>query len=334
MTSESRHPLARQICHPAAGQRFRLDGETYTLGGRIGDGAVGLVRKATRLRDGKLFALKILAPDPKYIEESAFDDVASRFKREGERGARLDHDSLVKVVGYADNEGGVLFEGHAVRNPILLMPFMSGRTLESYIRHLPVMQRRALHVTRDKLAIAAHVANALEYLHGRKLVHRDVKPANIFLAGGPSERTAVLGDFGVVKWGDFHASMSTGTLTATNQAGLGTLKYMSPEQAVRPKEVSVRSDIYSFGITLFELFTGQILASPHHVFEVMNARLLRGTTAGRFAAMDCALAPTDEDLGATLLDMHLRGQEGRPAIATVRGKLEYLLESMDEEPNR
>lgn len=61
------------------------------------------------------------------------------------------------------------------------------------------------------------------------------------------------------------------------------MKYMSPEQAIAPKDVTVRSDIYSLGITLFELFTGQILLSPHHVFVILNARLSRGTTASRFS---------------------------------------------------
>jgi serine/threonine protein kinase len=128
------------------------------------------------------------------------------------------------------------------------------------------------------LSIAACIAQSLQYLHQKKLVHRDVKPANIFIpdrsAMGLQPR-AKLGDFGIMKWGDFQASISTGTLTVTSQQGLGTLKYMSPEQAMAPREVTVRSDIYSFGITLFELFTGQILASPHHVFEILNARLER-----------------------------------------------------------
>jgi len=85
-----------------------------------------------------------------------------------------------------------------------------------------------------------------------------------------------------MKWGDFHASVSTGLLTVTTQKGLGTLKYMSPEAAVRPKDVTVRADVYSFGVTLFELFTAQILASAHHVFEIMNARLSHGTTQCRY----------------------------------------------------
>jgi eukaryotic-like serine/threonine-protein kinase len=107
------------------------------------------------------------------------------------------------------------------------------------------------------LSIAACIAQALQYLHQKKLVHRDVKPANIFIpesSGAGLQPLAKLGDFGIMKWGDFQASISTGTLTVTSQQGLGTLKYMSPEQAIAPpREVTVRSDIYSFGIALFRI---------------------------------------------------------------------------------
>lgn len=169
---------------------------------------------------------------------------------------------------------------------------------------------------------------ALDYLHRRKLVHRDVKPANIFLSSRSANDPLVkLGDFGVMKWGDFHAAVSTGVLTATStQSGLGTLKYMSPEQAVRPKDVSTRSDNYSLGITLFELFTGQILAGPHHVFEVMMARLERGTTSSRYMTMGYTLPAGDEGVAELILDMHLRGISGRPSTEKILGRLSWEFE--------
>jgi len=276
--------------------------------------------------------VKFLAPDPKYIEAAVFDDVAARFKREGERGPKLNHPSLIKVHTYCDNVDGIAFSmagyGASVTNPFLIMELVEGRTLESYIRNLSLAQRGRFAVTTEGISIALQIAQALEYLHTRGLVHRDVKPGNIFLTDPRGDRhpSARLGDFGIVKWGDFQASLTTGVLTATNQEGLGTLKYMSPEQAVRPREVTVRSDIYSLGITLFELFTGQILASPHHVFEVMNARLLRGTTTSRMASMGYSVVDNDFGIAELILDMHLRGPEGRPAISRLRGRLEWALE--------
>ena len=213
--------------------------------------------------------------------------------------------------------------------PIPSMPVqeVNGTTLENYIRReerrrTEKGERKAFLLTPERLSIATHVAQALQYIHQKRLVHRDVKPANIFLpltAAVDLQPGAKLGDFGIMKWGDFQASVSSGTLTS--QRGLGTLKYMSPEQALTPKDVTVRSDLFSFGITLFELFTGQILSSPHHVFEVQNARLSRGTTASRFIAMGYEIVGHAEGVAEIVLDMHLRGPSGRPAIDRIAGRL-------------
>jgi serine/threonine protein kinase len=100
------HPFSRDLCSPKVGQRFRIAGREYVMAGALGDGAAGLVRKATRTADGTTVAVKLLAPDPKYIDEAAFDDVAGRFKREGERGVRLRHPHLVAIEAYSDNTDG------------------------------------------------------------------------------------------------------------------------------------------------------------------------------------------------------------------------------------
>ena len=321
------HWLARTGCHPKVGQTFCVNGEEFSVEGAIGDGAVGIVRKARRKRDQKPFALKFLAPDPKYIDETVFDDVAVRFRREGERGAKLDHNSLLRIHAYVPNSGGDAFGGKGPVNPFLLMECVRGRTLEHFIRRSSQSgEQRLFSVTKDKLSIAVKICEALTYLHKQKLVHRDVKPANVFLSSGTNPGSVKLGDFGIMKWGDFHASLATGALTATSQQGLGTLKYMSPEQAVRPKDVTNRSDIFSLGITLFELFTDQILLSPHHVFEVMNARLILGTTTSRYHQMGYALPSGSEVIAELLLDMHLRGITRRPSIDKVLGRLQWSLE--------
>jgi serine/threonine protein kinase len=325
------HPLSRDLCRPVVGQRFHVAGDEYELGGVVGDGAVGIVRKATRCRDGLTRAVKFLAPDPKYIDEAVFDDVAARFTREGERGSKLDFPSLLKVHRYVENKVGGAFAKGSPQNPFLLMEFVGGRTLESHIHRLPKDDPRSFVVSVQKLDIALQLVDGLEYLHKKKLVHRDVKPANVFLTKPISADGRVivkLGDFGIVKWGDFHASLSTGVLTATNQRGLGTLKYMAPEQAIAPKNVGVKSDIFSLGITLFELFAERILASPHHVYEITLARLTRGSTLSRFASMNYSLQLQDQEVGKLLLDMHLRGISGRPSIENVRGVLRRAYESV------
>jgi serine/threonine protein kinase len=325
------HPLVRGKCRPKVGQHFEVSGRTYELRGKIGDGAVGLVRKAQPLSGREMFAVKFLAPDPKYIDPSSFEDVAHRFEREGKRGTHLDHNHLLKIVAYSDNKEGSAFKTGAPSNPFLVMEYLDGRTLENYIHGTPAGDRGIFTINQDRLSIAIQICQALEYLKDTRLVHRDVKPANIFLRGTrrPARWHAKLGDFGVVKWGDFHAAMATGTLTATSQRGLGTLKYMSPEQAVRPKTVTIKADIWSLGITLFELFTGQILASAHHVYELQAARRAHGTTWSRFGGMDYKLPDENSDVADLVLDMFLAA-DGRPPIEKVRGRLEYAYESRFE----
>jgi serine/threonine protein kinase len=312
------HPLARSNFRSSVGQRCVVDGVLYTLGGRIGDGAVGIVRRATRSPGNTTVAIKFLAPDPKYIEESSFDDVAHRFEHEGKRGAKLEHDRLVEILGHAQNKDAENFEGNGPTNPFIIMEYVPGRTLENEIRATAAHSEAGrFNVTRERLFIAIQIADALSYVHSKKLVHRDVKPANIFI----SDRTRrhnlpriKLGDFGVVKWGDFHQAVATGTLTMTHQQGLGTLKYMPPEQAIRPKEVTAKSDVFSFAVTLYELFTGKILISPHHVFQIMSARLSRGQTYTRFLELGQSIGQGDEHLCTKLLDCFLRGIDGRPRV--------------------
>ena len=323
------HRLSRSNCRPEAGLEFKVGSTHYMLGGSLGDGAVGLVRRATRVKDSVIRAIKLLAPDPKYIEEAAFDDVARRFQREGERGSKLNHPHLIEIYAYCDNNDGFAFTSSEPKNPFLLMELIRGRTVESYVRKFGNDGKNVFSITREKLHIAIQIADALEYLHKLKLIHRDIKPANIFIAKQGEEKglpRVKVGDFGVMKWGDFHASLSTGVLTATHQKGLGTLKYMAPEQAIAPDTVNTQTDIYSFGITLFELFTEQILASPHHVYEIMNARLSRGTTASRYFSMGYNINAEDEELAGLILDMHLRGISGRPNIKKIKGNLEFEYE--------
>jgi serine/threonine protein kinase len=326
------HRLARSQCHPQLGQRFTAGGQRYEFLGSLGDGAVGLVRKARNLATGRILAVKVLAPDPKYIDVAAFDDVELRFKREGIRGAHLRHENLVEVIAYEENQRGTCFECGGAKNPFIVMEYVSGRTLESLIKKIGSSSvPGTTHVNRQTLFIASCISEALRHLHDRKIIHRDVKPANIFLSFENTPPLVKLGDFGVTKWGDFLATAASGTLTVTRQQGLGTLKYMSPEQAVRPKDVTVRSDMFSLGITLFELFTGQILPSPHHVFEIMSARTSRDSTMGKLLAL--GVRCPDEELGIfeLVLDMFLTGPKGRPTSATVAGRMLYLFDKLSED---
>jgi len=320
------HRLARSRCHLSAGQRFTAGSRKYEFMGAIGDGAAGLVRKAKDLDTGVAVAVKILAPDPKYIDVAAFDDVEQRFKREGLRGLSLRDPNLIEIIAYEANDDGSHFEGGRVKNPFIVMEYVRGGTLESLIKKLIP---GTSHLTKQTISIASGVANALRYLHDRKMVHRDVKPANIFLSQtSPNIAPSFvkLGDFGIVKWGDFLATAASGTLTVTAQQGLGTFKYMSPEQAVRPKEVTVRSDIFSLGITLYELFTGCILPSQHHVFEIMSARASRDSIIGKLLKLGVRASYHNADIFELVLDMFLTSPKGRPTSTTIAGRMAVLLD--------
>lgn len=318
------HRLSRSRCRPQSGQHFSAAGKDYELQGKLGDGAAGLVRKA-RSVDGKhIVAVKFLAPDEKYIDTHVFDDVARRFKREGDRGAHLAHENVLKILAYCDNEKGASFRNGSPTNPFIVMEYLDSKTLESYIRSTSAEERGVFTLNQPRLSIAIQITSALSYLKDRKLVHRDVKPANIFLKKRNTQERwhATLGDFGVMKWGDFHAALVSGTLTVVAQKGLGTLKYMSPEQAIRPIDVTTKSDIWSLGITLYELFTGQILASAHHVYELQAARRAHGTTRSRFQSLHCRISSEDEEIADLILDMFLAA-DGRPPIDKIRGNLEW-----------
>jgi serine/threonine protein kinase len=326
------HKLARYRCRRHLGQQFTAGQKHYEFLGAIGDGAVGLVRKAKDLETGSIVAVKVLAPDPKYIDPAAFDDVEQRFKREGSRGAHLRDDNLVEIIAYEGNYGGSCFRDSRVKNPFIVMEYVKGRTLESLIKKLGVSSAPGqTHITKQTLTIACSVAKALRYLHDRKVVHRDVKPANIFLSSATPDNIPSmikLGDFGVTKWGDFLATAVSGTLTVTMQQGLGTLKYMSPEQAVRPKDVNVRSDIFSLGVTFYELFTGQILQSPHHIFEIMSARMNRDGTMAKLLSLGVKCPYEHVGVFELILDMFLTAPKSRPPSSNVAGRLQYLLEGI------
>ncbi len=144
-------------------------------------------------------AVKLLAPDPKYIDVAAFGDVEQRFKREGLRGAHLRDENLIEIIAYEENKEGSCFHDGKVRNPFIVMEYVQGRTLESFIRKVGSPGLGKTHVNFQTLTIAKRVASALSYLHEYKVTHRDVKPANIFLSTVDEVHAPTfvkLGDFG------------------------------------------------------------------------------------------------------------------------------------------
>ncbi|MFZ0545367.1 MAG: serine/threonine-protein kinase [Candidatus Promineifilaceae bacterium] len=205
-----------------------LSGQTlgqYTIEAPIGQGGMAAVYKAYQARVRRYVAIKVLpevlASDPSFI---------ARFQREAFTIAQLEHPAILPVYDY----------GEADNITYIVMRYVDTGSLASRLKLGPLSYAEIKRLIRQ-------VSEGLSYAHRQGVIHRDLKPDNIFL---DSEGNALLGDFGI-------AHITEGTQELTGNAVIGTPSYMSPEQG-RGRGVDGRSDIYSLGIILFELFTGQV----------------------------------------------------------------------------
>ncbi len=197
---------------------------------KIGQGGMGVVFKARQPRLDRTVALKVL---PKTL--AATPGFPERFKREGRVLARLNHPSIVTVYDFGES-GGFCY---------LLMEFVDGVNLRQAMRAGRFTPDQALRVVPD-------MCTALQYAHEQGVLHRDIKPENILL---DSKGRVKIADFGIAKLID-----ETGQEMLLTQSGakLGTAPYMAPEQIEQPSTVDHRADIYSLGVVLYELLTGEL----------------------------------------------------------------------------
>ncbi len=219
-------------------------GDKYELLGLIGKGGfskVFLVRD--KLLDRKC-ALKVLSP--KILTDS---EMLERFRREAKIYASLEHPNIVPI-----------YEVGIYRNTAyILMKFIDGTTLKDYIKKYIEKHHRPLPI--DEIAkISRDILSALHYMHSRGIIHRDVKPANVIIEKQTGK--AILADFGLAKRLD-----ESGSLTRSGEM-LGTPYYVSPEQA-KGERTTPQSDIYSFGITLFEMATGKVPFLGETPFQIL-----------------------------------------------------------------
>jgi eukaryotic-like serine/threonine-protein kinase len=225
----------------------------YRIVGRLGSGGMGDVYRARDARLDRDVALKLLPH-----EFTADPDRLARFEREARLLASLNHPNIAAIYGLEPSEG----------QQCLVLELVEGENLAARLSR----GRMALE---DGLPIALQIADALEAAHERGVIHRDLKPANIMVDTGGR---AKLLDFGLAKPADDQPPaqsnvMDSPTMAAmATQAGmvLGTAPYMSPEQA-RGKPLDRRTDIWSFGCVLFEMFSGTAPFPGADVTEILSA---------------------------------------------------------------
>ncbi len=203
-------------------------GDHYLIEAEIGRGGMAAVYRALDLRLNRHVAIKLLPPD------LAFNaDVKTRFLREAQMAAQLNHPNIVPIYSVDERDGVVYF----------VMALVEGVTLA---QHLHESSRSSFDEVRR---VIGDVADALDYAHHKGVVHRDIKPDNIMLDRA-SGRTMVT-DFGIAR-----AAAGDSRLTVTGVA-VGTPAYMSPEQALGERDVDGRSDIYSLGVVAYQMLTGE-----------------------------------------------------------------------------
>ncbi len=206
--------------------------DTYTLIRAVGEGGMGRVYEARHARiGGKRFAVKVLHPEYAHIPE-----VLTRFQREAEAAASIENPHVGDVYDLGRASDG---------SPFIVAEFLDGRELAEVVRE------RGIFDVAEALRLVRQICDALGAAHAINIIHRDMKPENVFLIGEPERPTVKVIDFGISKVVDARGS----ALTKTGMI-MGTPSYMTPEQA-RGEKVDHRVDVYATGAILYELCTGR-----------------------------------------------------------------------------
>ena len=223
----------------------------YRIDARLNTGGMGTVYRGTHVLMDKTVAIKVLRPSL-----AADEKIVARFSREARAASRISHPNAISVTDFGEDENGIVF---------LVMEYLSGKTLKQVIRDEgPLPLARTVDIMRQ-------VADALQAAHAQNVVHRDLKSDNIMLLSTAMGDHAKVLDFGIAKINEPEGQIDSG-LTAPNLV-IGTPQYMSPEQCSQVSEIDARSDIYSFGVILYEMLVGHVPFSGDSPTMIMMKHL-------------------------------------------------------------
>ncbi|HVG31223.1 MAG TPA: protein kinase [Pyrinomonadaceae bacterium] len=285
--------------------------DKYRIEERISEGGMGTVYRATHVLMEKTVAVKVLHPSL-----AADDKIVARFTREAKAASRISHPHALNVTDFGEAEDGVVF---------LVMEYLAGRTLKRVVR-----EEGAMPLARAVL-IARQIAGALDAAHAEGVVHRDLKSDNIMLGETAGGDWAKVLDFGIAKI--IEPDGHDPELTAPNLI-IGTPQYMSPEQCSQASEIDARSDIYSFGVILYEMLTGHVPFTGESATSIMLKHLQESAPSvleerkdlppavGQVIARALSKRPEDRQQSAGELAeaLDLAAQDKSPAVAASTGE--------------